>query len=75
MSGIIEPRDGIEVYATEKGIVCIKQIPATGEEAIILIHPDDIPQLIELLEETRQEALHIREDPPGIRNAQQGVNN
>ena len=69
MSTVIESRDGAEVYASDAGFVCIKQSTAVTSEVIVMIHPDDIPQLIEGLQEAQQEALHIRHDPPGIRNA------
>ena len=53
---------GVEVYASDVGNVCIKQVPTTGEENVIILHPDDIPQFIEYLQEVEQEALHIRHD-------------
>jgi hypothetical protein len=66
MSGKIEPRDGVEVYASDAGFVCIKQINFVQEETIVTVHPDDVPQLIKLIEEAQQEALHIQHDPPGL---------
>jgi hypothetical protein len=69
MSRIIETRDGAEVFASDAGNVCIKQTVMGEREAVVSIHPDDIPQLIKALEEVKQEALHIRHDPPGYRAA------
>ena len=65
----IEPRNGADVYASEDGNVCIKQQAMGEREAVISIHPDDIPRLIEALQEMQQEAFHIRQDPAGSRNA------
>ena len=64
MSGKIEPRFGAEVYLTVKGWVCIKQERhEEQEEAIILLHPDEVSEVIEHLESTRQEALDFVPDP------------
>ena len=64
----IEPRDGADVFASEEGNVCIKQMRMGERECVVHIHPDDIETLIEALKEFQQEALHIRHDPPGLRN-------
>lgn len=65
MSRFIEARDGAEIYANETGWVCIKQESRLDPDAVVTIHPDDIPQLIDALEEVRGEAYQIRHDPAG----------
>jgi len=56
---IIEKRDQIEVYAGQKGHVCIKQ-ESSDQEDIIFVHPDDIPQLIIMLQDACVDATEIR---------------
>ena len=68
MSRIIESRDGVEVYPTDAGFVCLKQA-TMGDESIILVHPDDVDRLIGYLKETRAEAYEIRKNPPESRDA------
>lgn len=63
MSYIIEPRDGAEVYVGSKGHVCIKQEVWGGDDQVINLHPDEIPQLIEYLQTVRQEALEFVPEP------------
>jgi hypothetical protein len=59
---VIERRDEIEVYAGEKGHVCIKQEGALGEEDdLVILHPEDVPRLISFLQRVRQQAVEIRE--------------
>lgn len=49
------PRYGFRVYLSDAGYVCIEQ---QGDgPSIHLFHHDEIPSLIEALQETRQEAL------------------
>ena len=64
MSRQIESRDGLEVYASDAGLVCIKQVPTIAEEQIVFIHPDDIDLLIDHLKEMQAEAYEIRKNPP-----------
>jgi hypothetical protein len=58
----IEPRDGAEVYVGAKGHVCIKQVTAM-DESIVILHRDDIPELIQHLQATYQEALDFVPEP------------
>lgn len=48
----ISPRPGIEFYVCETGHVAIKQIDSEGRGGdIVTLHPDDLPKLIESLDE------------------------
>jgi hypothetical protein len=62
MSYRIEPREEIEVYLTQNGQVCIKQISMMADEAHVFVHHEDVPKLIEHLEAVRQEALDFVPD-------------
>ncbi len=59
----IQPRLGLEVYRDKKGQVFIMQSdpydPEQNGDSVILIHPDNIPQLIGFLEAAR---LGLAED-------------
>jgi len=59
---IFELRDSVEVSTGRLGQVRMKQENYNQEVAIITVHPDDIPQLIEQLEKARKEAQIIREE-------------
>ncbi len=59
----IEPRDGAEVYVGARGHVCIKQVSGLGEEALVIIHRDDVSELIQHLQATYQEALDFVPEP------------
>jgi len=53
------PRNGFQVYLSDAGYVCIVQKrgdPVFDREPLIF-HPDEVPSLLEALEETRQQAL------------------
>jgi hypothetical protein len=57
---VIPGRDGIEVFVNNSKSVTIKQDcgPFVSEEAdFVVVHPDDIPALITMLESARAEAL------------------
>ena len=55
----IEPRPGLEVFLNEGGRISIKQIAWNDEDAMVVVHPDDVPRLIELL---KQQLSMIAED-------------
>lgn len=57
---IFELRDSVEVSTGRLGHVRMKQENYNQEVAIITVHPDDIPQLIEQLEKAGKEAQTIR---------------
>lgn len=59
---IFELRDSVEVSTGRLGHVRIKQENYNQEVAIITVHPDDIPQLIEQLEKVGKEAQAIRDE-------------
>lgn len=59
---IFELRDSVEVSTGRLGHVRMKQENYNQEVAIITVHPDDIPQLIEQLEKAGKEAQAIREE-------------
>lgn len=60
MARVIEERREIEVYAGQKGHVCIKQEDDKGEEMLVIVHPDDVPRLIDYLREAQAEAYVVR---------------
>ena len=51
------PRYGFQVYVSDVGYVCIRQLAICLSDEPILLHPDEVQSLIEALEETRQNAL------------------
>lgn len=57
MSRTIEPRYGAEVYVSEAGKVCIKQVMERGDEQIIILHHEEVSDLIPLLEDAQREAI------------------
>ncbi|QAU34061.1 hypothetical protein [Janthinobacterium sp. 17J80-10] len=57
---IFELRDSVDVSTGRLGHVRMKQENYNQEVAIITVHPDDIPQLIEQLEKAGKEAQLIR---------------
>ncbi len=59
---IFELRDSVEVTTGRLGHVRMKQENYNQEVAIITVHPDDIPQLIEQLEKAGKEAQAIRDE-------------
>ena len=63
----IPPRPGLEVFVNEGGTVSIKQIESgypIDDESIVIVHPDDVPRLIKMLEEARDEAASFVPDEP-----------
>jgi len=67
---IIEQRDSVEVSTGRLGHVRLKQENYNQEVAVITVHPDDIPQLIEQLEKASVEAQTIREELKAAREAE-----
>lgn len=59
---IFELRDSVEVSIGRLGHVRMKQENYNQEVAIITVHPDDIPQLIEQLQKAGVEAQAIRDE-------------
>jgi len=59
---IFELRDSVEVSIGRLGHVRMKQENYNQEVAIITVHPDDIPLLIEQLQKAGVEAQVIREE-------------
>jgi hypothetical protein len=60
MPRVIEERKEVEVYAGQKGHVCIKQSNYHDEDMLIFLHPDDVSNLIDYLKEAQAEAYVIR---------------
>lgn len=58
----IRPRHETEVYLNKFGDICIKQIQQMGEEVIIFLDREAIPQLIEYLQATYTDALDFEPD-------------
>lgn len=60
---VIEQRDEIEVYVGDRGHVCIKQSDGLGnDDAIVLVHPSDVPHLIQFLQRAQSEAEALRRE-------------
>ncbi len=57
---VIEQRDEVEVFAGKNGHVVICQDSQADGTSTVLVHPDDIPQLIEFLERAKEDASEIR---------------
>ena len=60
MARIIEERREVEVYVGQKGHVCIKQVDFEGTEMTVVMHPDDVPRMIDYLKESQAEAYVAR---------------
>jgi len=60
---IIESRDRVEVYVGQSGHVCMAQDTGFEPAAIIHVHRDDVPRLIQYLQATYQEALDFVPEP------------
>ncbi len=58
----IEPRDEIQVYVGARGHVCIKQIKC-DEESIVIVHREDVEQLINHIKAVYQEAMDFVPEP------------
>jgi|JI81BgreenRNA_FD_contig_121_50589_length_1051_multi_2_in_0_out_0_1 hypothetical protein len=54
----IPPRDAIEVYVSDKGYVCIKQLGAL-EESIVALEPSQVPTVIRWLQGSLPEATEL----------------
>lgn len=67
---IFEQRDSVEVSTGRLGHVRLKQENYNSEVAVITVHPDDIPQLIEQLQAACKEAEAIREELRVAREAE-----
>lgn len=67
----IESRYEAEVYLTKFGLVAIKQDRPDEEDSVILLHPDEVPELIKHLESTRQEALDFVPDPQDLADSEE----
>lgn len=61
MVNVIEGRKEINVYAGQDGHVCITQDDWRSEEMLIILHPNDIPELIDYLKLAQAEANKIRD--------------
>jgi hypothetical protein len=61
---IIPPRHGVEVVVEDDGCISIQQIDDgfhSDEPVVVRFHPNDVPQLIDLLDEALIDAL-IQQD-------------
>jgi hypothetical protein len=47
----------IEVYVGQTGLICLKQKNYPDEDTIIMVRRDDVPDLIDYIRATYQEAL------------------
>lgn len=53
----IEPRAGLDVFVNHNGTISIAQITELPdpEDPLVVVHPDDVPQLIRMLKTTLAE--------------------
>ena len=70
MERVIGERKEVEVYAGQNGHVCIKQSNYPEEDALVVLHPDDVTGLIEFLKEAQAEAYVIRAAKPSVSSAE-----
>lgn len=53
----IDPRPGLEVFVNQSGSITIAQIEIDrAEQNLVIVHPDDVPRLIEMLQIARKNA-------------------
>lgn len=52
----LEPRPGLEVFVNQSGSITIAQIEHPQEKNLVVVHPDDVPRLIEMLQTAREDA-------------------
>lgn len=60
MRGVIERRHSVEVFANRRGLVSIMQHLPEGEQSVE-VHPEDVPQMIALLQNAALEAENFRQ--------------
>lgn len=62
----IEPRSGLEVFVNKRGLISIAQVEANtvpaDEPSIVVVHPEDVPRLIEMLKRVAREATDPEEE-------------
>lgn len=58
----IDPRDGIEVFVNGNGNISLKQNSLACGETIIALHPDEVLELIGILQKIHQDAIAFREE-------------
>jgi hypothetical protein len=60
---VIPRRDEVEVYLSEKGLICISQPdPVQGRQETIALPHEDVPKLIEFLTDILEERRSMSED-------------
>jgi hypothetical protein len=57
----IPARSGLEIFVNDGGTITIRQddpltFASTGDEPMVVVHPDDVSMLIRALEEARRKA-------------------
>ena len=61
----IEPRSGLEVFLNKAGLISIAQVEANtvpaDEPSVVVVHPGDVPRLIEMLKRVAREATEPEE--------------
>lgn len=67
MSGTIPPREEIEVFVNKGGNISIRQdgFRQRQEDPIVEVAPEDVPKLIELLEQAAADAAEFVPEPEG----------
>jgi hypothetical protein len=60
VSRIIPQRDAIEVTVDREGTISLSQSDGSGnDDAVIYVHPSDVPRLVRFLREAAKEALSV----------------
>ena len=53
----IARRDGVEVFINEEGNISLKQYSLEDGEVFIALHPDEVMELIGILQKIHQEVI------------------
>ena len=60
----LKSRESVEAYIAEGGYICLKQESMTGEDPLILMMlPDDIPQIISWLQQLFEQSVRSDSTP------------
>lgn len=60
----LKSRESVEAYIAEGGYICLKQESMTGEDPLILMMlPDDIPQIISWLQQLFEQSFSSDSTP------------
>jgi hypothetical protein len=57
----MEAQLATEVYVSDMGNICIRQEDPMGEDAVVVLEPARVPQIIQWLEEALADAKELKE--------------